>query len=306
MNIFLDNVNLSSRSGPNSFGKKIKKEFENTGHSVFSNISEFNSVLPDVQLSFIAANFKIAPIVQRLDGIYFNSEQDFNSLNAPIEATYQAADAVIFQSEFNRSLTAHYFGIKEKSFVIRNGTDLEIINSIDPIKNDNLDNFENVWSCASSWRPHKRLKDNIGYFLEMSQDSDCLIVAGNNPDHIISHPRIFYAGDLDWDTLISVYKRSKYFIHLAWLDHCPNVVVDARASGCHIICSSAGGTKEIAGNNSTIILEDDWDFTPTRLYKPPSMDFSNSQKSEFLSDINIKNVSDLYLNVLNEVKNSVG
>ncbi len=302
MNIFLDNVNLSSRSGPNSFGKKIKKEFENTGHSVFSNVSKFDNSSPDVQLSFIAAQFKIAPLVQRLDGIYFNSAQDFNSLNSPIEATYSASDAVIFQSNFNRDLTNHYFGKKEKSFVIRNGTDLDTIDKIDPMSNDHIDNFENVWSCASSWRPHKRLNENIRYFLEMSGENDCLVIAGNNPDSMISNSRIFYAGDLDWNTLISVYKRSKYFIHLAWLDHCPNVVVDARAAGCHIICSSAGGTKEIAGSNSTIIVEDDWDFTPTKLYSPPAMDFSNTITGEISSDIDIKNVSKMYLEVLKEVK----
>ena len=40
------------------------------------------------------------------------------------------------------------------------------------------------------------------------------------------------------NTLLSLYKRSKYFIHLAWLDHCPNVVVDARASGLIVIGST--------------------------------------------------------------------
>ena len=55
---------------------------------------------------------------------------------------------------------------------------------------------------------------------------------------------------------------SAAFIHLAWLDHCPNVVVDARAAACQIICSSAGGTKEIAGPSAIVIEEDEWDFEP--------------------------------------------
>jgi len=301
VNIFLDNVNLNSRSGPNSFGKKLKREFENSGHKVLASVEECKDIKPDIQLSFIAARFKIAPIVQRLDGIYFNSEQDFNSLNSPIEATYQIADSVIFQSDFNRDLTSHYFGKKEKSFVIRNGTDLDLINDISPIENDNLDKFQNIWSCASSWRPHKRLSDNVRYFLENSEENDCLVIAGNNPDHVVSHPRIFYAGDLEWNALISLYKRSEYFIHLAWLDHCPNVVVDARASGCHIVCSSSGGTREIAGENSTIILEDDWDFTPTKLYSPPDMNFSNRGKGKVSSDIDIKNVEKMYSDVFYEI-----
>ena len=103
MKIFLDNVNINSNSGPNSFGKKLKSEFENLGHNVILDIFG-KQEKPDVQLSFIATQFKVAPLVQRLDGIYFNSEQDFNSLNSPIESTYQYADAIIFQSDFNRDL----------------------------------------------------------------------------------------------------------------------------------------------------------------------------------------------------------
>ena len=295
MKIFFDNVNFNSNSGPNGFGKKLFNCLEKSGHQVFD--TPMKVISPDIQLSFIASNYKLAPIVQRLDGIYFNSDQDFNSLNDPIEKTYQAANAVIFQSEFNKRLTEKFFGIKEKNFVIHNGTSIEMIEKIEPLASKDLDGFENIWTCASAWRPHKRLKDNLKYFLDHSSENDCLIVAGSNPDCELGHPRVFYAGVLDWVTLISLYKVSKCFIHLAWLDHCPNVVVDARAAGCHIVCSSAGGTKEIAGKNSTIIDEDAWDFTPVRLYSPPVMDFSKKIYTGEESDIDIENVSKKYLDV---------
>ena len=298
MKIFFDNVNFNSNSGPNSFGKKLFNCLEEQDHQVFD--TPMKAISPDIQLSFIASNFKLAPIVQRLDGIYFNSDQDFNSLNDPIEKTYQAADAVIFQSEFNKRLTEKFFGIKEKNFVIHNGTSIEVIEKIEPLVSKDLDEFENIWACASAWRPHKRLKDNLKYFLDHSSENDCLIVAGSNPDCELDHPRVFYAGTLDWVTLISLYKVSKYFIHLAWLDHCPNVVVDARAAGCHIVCSSAGGTKEIAGKDSTIIEEDVWDFSPVKLYNPPIMDFSKKINVAKESEIDIKNTSKYYLNVFKE------
>ena len=103
-------------------------------------------------------------------------------------------------------------------------------------------------------------------------------------------------------TLISLYKRSKKFLHLAWLDHCPNVVVDARASGCEIVCASAGGTREIAGSNATVIEEPEWDLSPVRLYHPPSLDFSKTFKDAQIDvDLNISTVTGHYLNALNEV-----
>jgi len=298
MKIFFDNVNFNSNSGPNGFGKKLFNCLEGKGYQVFD--TPMKAISPDIQLSFIASNFKLAPIVQRLDGIYFNSDQDFNSLNEPIEKTYQAANGVIFQSEFNKLLTEKFFGVKEKSFVIHNGTCLEDVENIAPLISKDLERFKNIWTCASSWRPHKRLSENVRYFSEHSSENDCLIVAGANPDCKLDHDRVFYAGVLDWKTLVSLYKVSKYFIHLAWLDHCPNVVVDARAAGCHIICSSAGGTKEIAGKNSTIIDEDDWDFTPVRLYNPPIMDFSKKIYDGEESDIDIKNTANSYLEVFTE------
>jgi glycosyltransferase involved in cell wall biosynthesis len=82
-------------------------------------------------------------------------------------------------------------------------------------------------------------------------------------------------GDLPHEALIALYKRSKYFVHLAWLDHCPNVVVDARASGCRIVCATAGGTKEIAGKNAIVLQEEEWNFEPLDLYSPPEIDFDN-------------------------------
>jgi glycosyltransferase involved in cell wall biosynthesis len=300
VNIFLDNVNIGSTSGPNSFAKKLSDSFLKMGHEVSLSIKGMKE-LPDVQLSFIASAYKIAPIVQRLDGIYFNIDQDFNLQNKPIEATYWNSEAVIFQSEFNKKLTEKFFGVHKNPNIIRNGTDILSIESISPMQEKVLDNFEEVWCCASSWRPHKRLSENIRYFLENASDKTCLVIAGENPDEIIKDKRIFYAGSLSWENLISLYKRSQRFIHLSWLDHCPNVVVDARASGCKIVCSSSGGTQEIAGIDSVVIEEDEWDLSPCKLYKPPKMDFSRIIKNKHNNTIDIVEVSKMYEDIIKKV-----
>lgn len=103
--------------------------------------------------------------------------------------------------------------------------------------------------------------------------------------------RIFYVGEVSVPNLVSLYKRSKCFLHLAWLDHCPNVVVDARTAGCQIICSSAGGTREIAGLNGIIIEEPEWDFKPVKLYQPPTLNFSNKVKNTYDTEYNMNVVS---------------
>ena len=295
MNIFLDNVDLSSRSGPNHFARKLKKYMERQGDTF-----TFAEVF-DVQLSFIEVKNKMTKnLVQRLDGIYFNEQFDYMSQNDPILRTYRDARGVIFQSEFNKRLSFEFFGNHNNYRVIRNGADLEFINSIKPLDHEVINKHEKVWSCASSWRPHKRLNENIRYFLEHSGPNDCMVVAGDVPNPIIQE-RVYYVGNLDIHTLISLYKKSDYFIHLAFLDHCPNVVVDAVACGCKVICSSSGGTKEVAVG-ATLIEEDEWDFRPLRLYEPPAMDFTRKKENNYDTNIDMKYVASQYNKFLGEIR----
>jgi len=292
VNILFNNVDFSSRSGPNNFGQKLARELTNRGHALVG----FD---PDVALSFITGFVPGCRNVLRLDGIYFNSAQEWEKLNEPIQKSYEAADAVIVQSEFNRELTERYFGKRDNVYVVHNGTCLDLISQVSPV--DLTREREDVWMCASSWRPHKRLDENIRYFQEHATDRSILLVAGSNAQtwaSNLSDDRIRLVGDLQWPQMISLMKASSRFLHLALLDHCPNVVIDARASGCQIICSSAGGTKEIAGKDSVIVRDIDWDFLPFELYKPRRLDFSELSSGEKTCDIDIKSVCNQYEKVL--------
>tara|TARA_R110000851_G_scaffold8557_1_gene33013 strand:- start:1632 stop:2537 length:906 start_codon:yes stop_codon:yes gene_type:complete len=294
MNIHLENVNLDSTSGPNSFGQKLVKYISK------KNFTEFEA--SDIRLCFIEGRRKkcTKPLVQRLDGIYFNTRQNYKLQNANIKKTYEEADGIIFQSQFSKNLVTSWFGKHDHHTIIHNGADIKKIRSIKPLKNKVLDKFENVWSCASHWRPHKRLPENIRYFLEHSGDNDCLVVAGHI-DEKVNNDRIFYTGDLRHESLISLYKRSKNFIHLGRFDNCPNVVVDARASACSIICTDLGGTVEIAGPEAIVIAEDEWDYKALDLYDPPNLDFTKKQKNNWDIDINMKKVAEKYVTMLEGV-----
>jgi glycosyltransferase involved in cell wall biosynthesis len=285
VNLRLHNVNLSSHNGPNSFAQKLVKYGEKSGWC-FDTTAQ-----PSAHLCFIETHAKSfdEPMYQRLDGIYFNTRSDYNLQNANIKRTYEMSDGVIFQSEFNKRLITKYFGEHKSSVVIHNGADLEKIHNIKPLENSVIDGYEDVWTCASHWRPHKRLSENIRYFLEHSSERDCMVVAGKT-DYKKAHPRVFFVGDLPHEALIALYKRSKHFLHLAWLDHCPNVVVDARASGCRIVCTDAGGTNEIAGDDAIVLQEEEWDFEPLDLYEPSEIDFNkivaNTSNTGYNIDMN--------------------
>jgi len=301
MKIFLENVNIDSNSGPNHFGKKLKKYLENNNNECVMSAQKCDSHLCFIQSVYQILN---TPLILRLDSIYFDPAQDINTLNYLIHHSYKRADGVIFQSDFSKNLVFNYFGECQDYTIIRNGADLELLKEASDFNLAEVSKFEDVWSCAASWyydpqlrqpRYRKRLSENIRFFLEFSKPKDCLIVAGDVPEwDREKNERIFYVGNLDTGSLFSLYKLSKYFIHLSSFESCPNVVIDARAFGCKIICSSLGGTAEIAGTNSMIVQEDPWDFNPENLQINNHIDFSSICNSEFNSDYDMAKVAKQY------------
>jgi glycosyltransferase involved in cell wall biosynthesis len=286
--VFTHNFDPRSNSGPNKFTRTLFQKLIKDEKVSLSNQEE-----SDVEFCVIQQQaHKVKPMVLRLDGIYFNSEQDFKQQNAPIKFAYDNADAVVFQSNFNKKLTEAWFGPHRNGHVIHNAADSAFINLPD-LKQGVIPKFANemfwpwdhdaeVWSCAASWRPHKRLLQNVLYFLDHAPDNSVFAIAGGlgldeAKQYTSMSPRIYVLGDLQYPQLISLYHRSTTFVHLAYLDHCPNVVIDAQAAGCKIICSSTGGTHEVV-DNGIMILEDGWDMKPCTLYNPPNMDFSKTSE----------------------------
>ena len=288
MKIRLENVNLNSNSGPNSFAQKLVRALQKKEHSFVRD--DYDSAL-----CFIEDRSSLSGknLYQRLDGIYFNTDFNYDLQNSNILKTYKKAEGIVFQSNFSKKLVTTFFGQHKNTTVIHNGADIDLIKQINPIENKVIEQYETVWSCAAAWRPHKRLKENIRYFLEHKGSNDCLVIAGK-PDFFYKDPNIFYVGDLSYGKLLSLYKRTKHFLHLGWLDNCPNVVVDARACGSQIICCSAGGTQEVAGLDATVI-EDSWDFKPTKLYDPPSLDFTAKIKNKYDSCYDMNKVAEKYI-----------
>ena len=142
MKLNVDNVNFSSNSGPNSFAAKLLPHLVKNG-------VEITPESPDAHLCFIESprSHYDAPMVQRLDGIYFNTRQNFERQNYNIRRTYEMADGVIFQSRFNEKLISKYFGPHKSHQVIHNGADLE---AIEKAPTFNLTKYENLWVSAAS------------------------------------------------------------------------------------------------------------------------------------------------------------
>ena len=299
MRILFENVNFSSRSGPNGFGLKLARQLTEVGNEIVSQD-------PDVCLAFIQSLNRFNPTVLRLDGIYFNSAQKWEEMNAPIRQSYEKSQSIVVQSNFNRDLIFNFFGKRENVHVISNGTDFDLISKIEKSKQISRIPREKVWMCASSWRPHKRLQENIRLFQEKAEEDHILLIAGENVDDFIKEikdDRIKILGNLTWEQMISCLKCTGNFIHLAWLDHCPNVVVDAKACGCTLHISNSGGTPELIGPTDFLYEDCMFDFSPVELYNPPRMTLKSIENNSLKNvDLSIKAVAQRYYDVLRSTK----
>ena len=98
MKIHFSNVDFSSRSGPNTFGTRLARQFVKLGHDIVGPNDPY-----EVFLAFIEPASQPrtgSKFIHRLDGIWFKPEQ-FHTHNQLIKWAYDRADKVICISEFN-------------------------------------------------------------------------------------------------------------------------------------------------------------------------------------------------------------
>jgi glycosyltransferase involved in cell wall biosynthesis len=271
-----------------------------------------DNVNADVSLVFIERDARPLSkiIVQRLDGIW-SSQNDFEQKNRNIKQTYAQANAVVFQSEFDKSVVTKLFGEPKQGVVIHNGTDIVPLlkhecTGIEKIRQE----FDIVYSCSAMWHRQKRLRENIALFKHLRSLSpdkkSCLIILGtidNQHDYDLTRDMgIFYAGHQTLEVCIEVYAMSNYFLHLAFSDHCPNTVIHALSQETPVMCSSSGGTKEIVKDFGVVLQEQselvpgyfDWDSPPeidvTQVKQLPDVKSLGSHV-----DVSIKNVAKKYI-----------
>lgn len=295
MKIHFDGVNFSSHSGPNTFANRLARQFFESGHEVAT--SNANC---DLSLVFIERSG--APlanvVVQRLDGIWFKPEE-FHVKNFRIRDLHRSADAVIYQSRFDKEMIEKLFQHSTKSYaVIHNGIKLNPVKQITiPKLIEMRGAYDKIFVCSANWHPQKRLRNNVELFNHIRKTqfpNSCLIVLGNNPDYIESGPHVFYAGSVDEETYMQIYAVADWLLHLAWLDHCPNVVIEALSQGTPVICSDSGGTKELIGNYGIVLKEQNlYCYELADYDNPPQLDISQVDHIPERKDLHYNSITNI-------------
>jgi glycosyltransferase involved in cell wall biosynthesis len=304
--------NCSPTGGPGIFGGRLKKQFEKNGHTFID--PYVSGEIPDKSISIIQGE-RIEGCTfnaLRLDGLYFDSENPNNDqMNSGIFKSIDETDYIIYQSEFSKEMYHAFY--RDRPFtVIPNGIDQEdFLSNVKPIKQGHpvFSKYEKICVASASWRRHKRLEETLEAFKDPRLKDVLLIVLGGFsyikdkstiPDNVILTPL------LKPNDTASVYCMADAMIHLAWLDWCPNTVVEALSCGVPVLCSHNGGTKELVKDNGVIIqLEDDYEIgTKVPLYNPPKVDTNTivegvlevMEKSTIFErpDLDIKHVAEQY------------
>jgi len=271
MKVHFDNVNWKSISGPNTFAGRLARKLFEMGHEVCSTANG-----ADISLVFIERSG--APlarkVVQRLDGIWFKPSE-YETKNVGIKSLYHSADAVIWQSDFDKNMTTKWWQQPKFGIVIRNGIDTTPVKELKiPALEKMVQDYERIYVCSANWHPQKRLGANIRLFekLRKKRPSSCLIVMGSNPDAIVASPHVFYSGPVSSEVYMQVFAAASWMIHLAWADHCPNVVVEALSQGTPVVCSEVGGTKELIGEYGIVLKDQPYNYELCDYDNPPSID----------------------------------
>ncbi len=303
--ISFNNVNPDSNTGGNSFGSRLIKELKNRNYEI-----SFDDKNIDINLIFIEPYQQwdqTKPVIVRLDGIWFKPEDFKAGKNDRIKYVYELADHVIIQSQFDKEMIEKWFGKRENIHIIGNGIDFDYVNNIVPSNNDIFKYPNKVFVCSAMWHPQKRLEDNIRLFQKIrnGRRNYYLIVLGsigyNVKLSVQETENVITVGLLSHEDCISIYKRCEYMIHLGFLDHFANVLVESLASGCPVIHTDSGGTPEVVQNNGIIIPEKQkYDYSLINYDEPWELnysDFSLPNKKINVSNIehlNIKQIADQY------------
>ena len=301
MKVWMPNVDSSRTGGPFSFTGALASWLCARGHEVTADCADSDI---DVALAISTIEspelrtFKRrrVPIVQRIDGVPYDTPgSDLLQAAARLRRCYEVADAVAFQANFSmRSIEPAFGKCACAHRIIYNGVDLSLF----PFREEISDRRPVTLACAGVWRPHKRLAATVRGFLAFNKrlPAGRLLVIGPTdrvPEEVIGYPSISYLGALSRTETARALASADIFLHLAWLDNCPNVVLEAQATGLPVLCTNCAGTRELLLPKTGVVIESD----PERI--PPPV--ANIYSSDIIPGVPAEAVADAIETVASEL-----
>jgi glycosyltransferase involved in cell wall biosynthesis len=263
--------------GPSIFVDKFSKFLKRKNIEVTFEINDdFDIFLVIAQYS-ISAIKKIKKrgikIIQRLDGIYSPAcSPHYEKRNEIMKEIHNdLADFVIYQSEFCKKSAELFLGKAESSTIIYNGVDLNLFRPRRVKKTSSL----NVLLSFGKIRRESQIVPIVRAlpFILKKEPQTMLLVAGSVAAHLqryLKKKGIKYLGVIPNSNLPEIIKMADLFPFSTFKPACPNVVIEALASGLPVVGYKTGCMSELVGDAGILVPSkyDGWDYFPCEDPKP--------------------------------------
>jgi glycosyltransferase involved in cell wall biosynthesis len=216
--------------------------------------------------------------------------KDHQSINSELSIVLSLADLVIYQSQFCKD-AADYF-LREASCpwtILFNCTDL------DKFKPETVRAPSSPLRLLVAGSHYQRERVTLALralrlLLNAGLDVE-LVIAGPIPwdrsgaeiikltDTLKLSESVRVIGPYSHNVAPTIYQSADILLHLKYKDPCPNVVIEAMASGVPVVGSSSGGLRELIGSEGGLLLPvvDSWNS----MYYPSAVDIASGVEKIF-------------------------
>lgn len=235
-------------------------------------------------------------LVHRLDGLRaFYAGEKIPSDDLQFQLS-NYADHIIFQSKYSLQ-NFQDFGYKKNNYtIINNGTNSDVFR----FKKRKISNGNKLKIVACSW------SDNINKGHEIiskfSEIDNVEITFVGNWNQTVPLKNVILIKPLENTELAKALNEHDVFLHAAKNDPCPNVVIEALASGLPIIFNTTGGTPEIAASYGEPLNEKDFSHSVSNICASYSSIVNKLEMDNHKFSINF--IADEYIKTFQKLLNN--
>ncbi len=219
-------------------------------------------------------------IVHRLDGLrtfYAGKHEPSDDLQLKLS---KLADHIIFQSQYSLQ-NFRAFGYNKNNYhIIYNGTNTTVFS----FKFRKLEKNRKIKIIASSWSNNIHKGFNTISSISLLDSVEVTFVGNWNSN--VPPNKVKIIKPVDYFTLAKLFHENDVFLHAAQNDPCPNVVVEAMATGLPVLYNNSGGTPEIAHQYGIALQPNNFLDTLLELQNKYDNFVEKLQRDHYTFDIN--------------------
>jgi glycosyltransferase involved in cell wall biosynthesis len=205
----------------------------------------------DLRPLLCLAQRRRVPIVVNQDGVAYPgwAGAETDELNRPLRSALQAADYVLYQSEFSKRTSDEFLGEPSASWeILYNAVDVDHFTPA-----PTLPPGPPVLLLAGDQTQAYRLELALRTLALLPETR--LIITGrlaSSPEPLLGQSglreRVEFVGRYDQRRAPEIIRRAHVLLHTKVNDPCPSAVIEAMACGLPVVYPQSGGTVELVGD----------------------------------------------------------